>query len=104
MNEQLTNPPINLGDRVLYDDSDRPAVVLAYRPYPKPCYGVMGNVPSPDFEYLYMTGPDGIARMYFVRWVPEDKLKPFREIQKESSGAVGMVVIPPHMRTMKRNV
>ena len=89
MSEHYPNPPINVGDRVLYDDSDREAVVLAYRPYPKPCYGVVGNVPSPDFEYLYLTGPDGIARMYFVRWVPEDKLKPFRELQRITAKDVG---------------
>ena len=87
MNEHHPKPLINVGDHVLYDDSDREAVVLVYRPYPKPCYGVEGNVPSPASEYLYLTGPDGIARMYFVRWVPEDKLKPFCKVQKATTGS-----------------
>lgn len=78
----------NLGDRVLYRDTGREAVVLLYRPFPKPEYGVEGNVPSRDVVRMYLTMPDGIARDVLVRWVSEDDLKPLfpQEIMEHWTG------------------
>lgn len=64
----------NLGQRLTHTGTGREAVPVLYRPWPKPMYGVTGNVPG-EVDRLWMRGFDEIDRFYEVRWVPEGDLE-----------------------------
>lgn len=64
----------NLWQKLMHRATGREAVPVLYRPFPKPEYGVTGDVPG-EVDRLWLRGFDEIDRIYEVHWVPESALE-----------------------------
>ena len=80
----------NLGQRLTHTGTGREVVPVLYRPWPKPVYGVTGNVPG-EVDRLWMRDHDGFVRCQEVRWIPEADLEPLFpvEIMEHWAGSRG---------------